>query len=168
MTEAAQEPQSASVSHMPKVTDKDVDEAAQALKANSTRAFSDGDVLDGTKDFDKQGVEEENETKAPPVQKIASDNLPEVPEPDEEINKFIMEKKEAMDEIAAKRAKLNEEANLVRAELKEKGIDTKTFEYACRLMDMDEDKRDRIDRSLILVRAAGHKPVQVDIFAAKH
>jgi hypothetical protein len=147
----------------PDVTDEEVSEAAAALDANSSRAFDDGETLDGTNGFGEtsDSVVDDDE---PEVQTIANDNLPEVPAPNDEINQFIMDCKQEMDEINKKRDSLNAEASVIREKLKAKGIDTATFIYQCRVMDLDEDKRARIDRTSALVRAAGCKPIQNDLF----
>jgi len=143
------------------VSDADVDSARKALEGNG-RAFDEPGVLDGTES--SQAEMEENEKVQ--VQKIEGDNLPEVPKPGLEINKFIMDKKAAMDEINQERAKLNADASLIREELKSEGIDVATFEYQCKLIDMDEDKRLRVDQTSRLVRAAAGKNIQDDLFTS--
>ena len=146
VTEIPKQPSSAAVKN-----------AEKALESKSKRAFPgamDGTVPEGDK----------TEGEAPEVKHIASDNLPVVPKPDEKINKFIMDAKSKMDDINAERAVLNGKASLVREELKEKGIDVKTFEYQCRLIDMDEDKRMRVDQTSRLVRVAAGKPIQDELF----
>ena len=150
------------------ISQSDVDEAAAALGATaqkSDRAFP--GAVDGRNPKRKGKTETEGGDEGPGVQKIAKDNLPEVPKPDDDINKFIMEQKQKMDELNQKRAELNQQASLIREELKSRGIDTATFDYACKLIDMDEDKRDRIDRTYLLVRQAGCKPVQSDLFSGE-
>ena len=148
------------VTQLPEVSDSDVEAARAALDDNG-RAFDDPGVMDGT---NKSKADSEQAEEAQ-VQQIEGDNLPTVPVPGVEINKFIMDKKKAMDEINQERAQLNADAALIREELKSKGIDVATFDYQCKLIDMDEDKRLRVDQTSRLVRAAAGKHIQDDLFS---
>lgn len=70
---------------------------------------------------------------------------------------------EAITQKKADRDATTKDIAALRADLEAKGIPKEAFDFVCRYLDWDEDKREQFDVGMVLVREALGVPIQASL-----
>lgn len=152
------------VSSIPNVSDKDVKDAQAAL--GKIGSDMDPGVLNGSVGgpLDPGGVKKKKANGDPMSTEVNDDGktIASVPKPNDEINKIILKAIDEINEHKAVASSANAEIRAVIENLEAKGVNRHAFRYACKVLEMNDDQRQGLDLSYMLVRQAGGAAVQTD------